>query len=172
MPHDTPTQTLSGELQQLLFSPKGAIEGLLMKVDTKSIQVSMEPATAVARTLVEALGKPIEVQGSEDHSPKTKHSAHPVYTLSAITRIAGRAFKFNGDSSAINGVVASIHYARHGEPNGVILESGEFIHTRPRGMKKLKLRVGSKVSVHGEVRTTVLGTPLIEAREVNRVTLD
>jgi hypothetical protein len=46
------------------------------------------------------------------------------------------------------------------------------IHTRPHGMKKLKLDVGSKVVAHREVRMTVLGTPLIEAHEVHRVTLE
>src|SRR5882672_6256109 len=89
-----------------------------------------------------------------------------------ITKIAGKAGKSNGDAPPISGVVAAIHYAKHGEPNGVVLESGEFIHTRPHGMKKLKLDVGSKVVAHGEVRMTVLGTPLIKAREVNRVTIE
>jgi hypothetical protein len=37
---------------------------------------------------------------------------------------------------------------------------------------KLKLEVGSEVVAHGESRLTVLGTTLIEAHEVNRVTLD
>jgi hypothetical protein len=72
-------------------------------------------------------------------------------------------------SSKVSSVVCSNPY---GEPNGIILESGEFIHIRPGGMKKLKLKLGSKVSAHGELRMTVLGTPLIEAREVNRVTLE
>jgi hypothetical protein len=48
----------------------------------------------------------------------------------------------------------------------------KFIHTRPHGMKKLNLHVGSKVIAHGEARTTILGTPLIEADEVNRVALE
>jgi hypothetical protein len=39
-------------------------------------------------------------------------------------------------------------------------------------MKKLKLEVGSKVLAHGEMRMTVLRTPLIEAHEVNRVTIE
>jgi hypothetical protein len=39
-------------------------------------------------------------------------------------------------------------------------------------MKKLKLRIGSKVVARGERRMTVLGTALIEAREVNRVTIE
>ena len=170
MPHDAKSETLSGQLQQLLFSPKGGIEGLLLKVGSKSIQVSMGPATADA--LADAVGKSIEVKASADHSPKTKEGMHPVYKLDVITKIAGKAVKLSGDAHPISGVVATIHYAKHGEPNGVILESGEFIHTRPHGMKKLKLGVGSKVVAHGETRMTVFGTVLIEAHEVNRVTLE
>jgi hypothetical protein len=171
MSHDAKAETLSGELQQLLFSPKGGIEGLLMKVGSTSIQVSMDPATADAGALAGAVGKPIEVQGSPDHSPKAKAGVHPVYTLEAITKLGGKALRPNGDRHSISGVVASIHYAKHGEANGVMLESGEFVHTRPPGLKKLKLELGSKVVARGEMRMTVLGTPLIEAHEVNRVTL-
>jgi hypothetical protein len=106
-----------------------------------------------------------------DLSPKAKDGAHPVYQLDSITKLAGKTFKSNG-TQPIEGVVSHIQYAKHGEPNGVILESGEFIHTRPHGTKRLKLHVGSKVSAHGEARTTVLGTSLIEAHEVNRVTFE
>ena len=172
MTHDAKTETLSGQLQQLLFSPKGGIEGLLVMVGSKSIQISMEPDAADTKALTEAVGKPIEAKGSAGHSPKTKDGAHPVYKLDVITKIAGKTVKSNGDAAPISGVVVAIHYAKHGEPNGVVLESGEFIHTRPHGMKKLKLDVGSKVVAHGEVRMIVLGTPLIEAHEVNRVTLE
>jgi hypothetical protein len=172
MPHDEKTETFSGHLQQLLFSPKGGIEGLLIKVNSKSIQLSMEPEKADAGALAEAIGEPIEVKGSVDHSHKTKEAAHAVYKLTVITKLGGKAFKPNGAAHPISGVVATIHYAKHGEPNGVMLESGEFIHTRPPGMKKLKLDVGSKVVAQGELRMTVLGTPLIEAHEVNRVPLE
>jgi hypothetical protein len=172
MPHNDKPGTLSGCLQQLLFSPKGGIEGLLLKVAHQPIQVSIEPGCADSRMLNDAIGKPIEVKASADHSPKTKEGAHRVYQLDSITKLAGKTFKSKGHEEPISGVVAMIHYAKHGEPNGVILESGEFIHTRPPGMKKLKLEVGSKVVAHGEARTTVLGTTMIEAHEVNRVTLE
>jgi hypothetical protein len=171
MPHNVKSESLSGYLQQVLFSPKGGIEGLMLKVDHKPIQVSMEPGRADAKALNGAVGKPIEVMASAEHSPKTKPGAHPVYQLDSITTVAGNVFK-SGAPPSISGVVAHIHFAKHGEPNGVVLESGEFIHTRPHGMKKLKLQIGSRVVAHGEVRTTVLGTALIEAHEVNRVTLE
>jgi hypothetical protein len=71
----------------------------------------------------------------------------------------------------LKGVVAALHYARHGQPNGVVLESGDFIHLRPRGMEQLGLQVGAEVVAHGELRMTVLGTKLLEARELNRVNI-
>jgi hypothetical protein len=171
MPHNDKSERLSGQLQQLLFSPKGGIEGLLLKVDHKLLQVSIKPGSADAKTLNDAVGKPIEVIASPDHSLKIKPGAHPVYQLDSIKTLAGKAFTPNAPQP-ISGVVANIHFAKRGEPNGVILESGEFIHTRPHGMKKLKLQIGSKVAAHGEARMTVLGTALIEAHEVNRVTLE
>ena len=171
MPPRAKAETVTGRLQQLLFSPKGGIEGMLIKSESTLVQVSMEPRTADAGALSNAIGKPIAVKASVDHSPKTKHGAHPVYELLSITKLAAKPFKAAKDAQPVRGVVATVHYAKHGEPNGVILESGEFIHTRPHGMKKLKLDVGSKVIVHGESRITVLGTALIEAEVVNRVTL-
>jgi len=173
MPNDTKMQILTGSLQQLLYSPKGGLEGFLIAIRDKTIQVSMNPASADVGALSRALGRRIEVTAEPDHSPKTKEAVHPVYKLHAITKVGGKAWKSNGKGhDKVSGSVASIHYAKHGEPNGVILESGEFIHTRPHGMEKLKLRVGSKVVAHGERRVTVLGTTLIEAREVNRVTIE
>src|ERR1700689_4083202 len=96
MPHNDRSESLSGHLEQLLFSPKGGIEGLLLKVDAKSIQVSMKPGSADANALNEAVGKPIEVRACADHSPKTKDGAHLVYQLGLITKLAGKTFKSNG----------------------------------------------------------------------------
>jgi len=172
MPHDHKSETISGELQQLLFSPKGGIEGLLIKAGAKSLQVSMDPADTDAGLFADMIGKPIELTGSPDHSPKTENAAHLVYKLHSITKLAGKVVSRLHDTQPISGVVKHMHYAKHGEPNGVIIESGEFIHLRPPGMKKLKLKVGSKVVARGDIRMTVLGTLLIEAREVNRVTLE
>jgi hypothetical protein len=171
MSHKVQIESLNGQLQRLLFSPKGDIEGLLLTVASQPIQVSMEPGSVDANVLNEAVGKPIEVKASLDTSPKAKKGEHPVYELHSITKLAGKSFKSNG-TRHISGVVVGIHYAKHGEPNGVILDSGEFIHTRPHGMKKLKLQVGSKVVAHGDARTTVLGTTLMEAHEVNRMALE
>jgi hypothetical protein len=174
MPRELKTQVLTGSLQQLLFSPKGGIEGLLLSTDDDLVQVSMKPENVPVEALAAAVGQSIRVTARPDRSPKAAQGLHPVYVLEAITSLAGkplRGQREGKDQGATRGVVAAIHFAKHGEPNGVILETGEFVHTRPPAMKKLKLRVGSKVVAKGERRATVLGSTLIEAREVNRLTI-
>ena len=59
----------------------------------------------------------------------------------------------------------------HGEPNGMILESGESIHLRPHGMTAAGLDIGSKVTAVGDLRMTALGTRMLEAHRVNRIDL-
>jgi hypothetical protein len=172
MSHDEKSEHLCGLLQQLLFSPKGGIEGMMLRVDSRIVQVSMRHDEADAKTLQQAVGQPIELKASVDDSPKARGGTHAVYQLRAIKMLDGKSVPPKGAAHAISGVVASIHYAKHGEPNGVVLESGEFIHTRPPGMKKLKLELGAKVTAKGELRMTILGTPLMEAHQINRVTLE
>ena len=103
----------------------------------------MESGRGDATALRAALGKQIEVKGLRDHSPKTKHGTHPVYELVRVIKVAGKPFKAAADAKPVQGVVAAIHYAKHGEPNGVMLESGEFIHTRPHGMRNETHRLES-----------------------------
>ena len=170
MPGKSKAETIRGKLQQLLFSPKGGIEGMLLSVGGSPIQVSFEAGSVDVKLLAQAMGKPVELMAEEDHSPKSRKGEHPVYKLETWAKIANKSVASNHGS--ITGIVAGIHYAKHGEPNGVILASGEFIHTRPHGMKKVRLEVGSSVSASGEVRSTVLGTRLLEADEVNRMKME
>jgi hypothetical protein len=96
MPTRSKPKTLRGRLEHLLFSPKGGVEGLLVTVRDKPLQVSMEPATADPVTLARAVGQSIEVTAVPDHSPKTREAAHQVFKLSSITKVAGKAVKSNG----------------------------------------------------------------------------
>ena len=102
-------------------------------------------------------------------------SAHPVYKFSSFADAAGQPIAPPGADPAkavLKGVVAALHFARHGEPNGVVLETGEFIHLRPHGMALLGLGVGAAVRAVGELRLTALGQPMLEARQVNRIVID
>ena len=161
------TELLSGTCQHLLFSPKGAIEGLLLTKRGMTVQVSM--ATDVAGSLLKKIGpgKRLRLLVSLDRSPRTAEAAHPVYEFVGLADASGQEIPPADGLTSIKGVVARIHFARHGQPNGVVLKTGEFIHLRPHGMAATNLDVGSKVVATGEVRTTVLGTRMLEAHHAN-----
>lgn len=157
----TPNELISGTCQQLLFSPKGGIKGAVLRVKGAVLQLSMHPDTGAAFARSTGPGKRLRVLADADHSPKTKDGAHPVYLFEAFSDAQGHAVDLAGSDPAntlINGTVAERHYARHGQPNGAVLETGEFFHMRPHGMTQIGLGVGAKVSAVGEVRMTVLGT--------------
>jgi hypothetical protein len=166
------TELISGTCQRFLFSPKGGIEGVLVKVKGAIVQVTVDPALGTELLRNKGPGKRLRLLAVADKSPKSKGAAHPVLRFEAFADAAGLAIEAAGpDRVTIKGVVAALHYARHGEANGVILEGGEFIHLRPQGMAQLGLEVGSSVNAVGEVRDTVLGTRMLEARQVNRIEL-
>ena len=161
---------IDGTCQQLLFSPKGDIEGVLVRKDGAVVQVSMTPKTGAVFARVSSPGSRVSVIAESDRSERTKNRAHPVFEFESFADTAGHAIKPPDDESAmttISGVVAKFHYARHGQPNGVILETGEFIHLRPKGMAQCELDVGSVVRAVGNVRVTLLGNRLLEASKVN-----
>ena len=168
-------ELISGVCRQWLFSPKGEIEGVLLAIKGAVVQVSVNPAAGLVLTRATALGKRLRLLATADHSPKTAHAAHPVYKFNSFADAAGQAIEAPGADPAkavLKGVVAALHFARHGEPNGVVLESGEFIHLRPHGMALLGLGVGAEVRAVGELRLTALGQPMLEARQVNRIVID
>jgi hypothetical protein len=164
------TELLNGTCQDILFSPKGGIEGLLLKVGGETVQVSMPPHLGSAILSKTGPGKRVRLLGRVDDSPKAHAAVHPVYVFEALADGKGQPVEWPvGDEGAVSmrGKVARIHFAKHGEPNGVVLESGEFIHLRPHGMSAIGAEVGSEVSAHGELRMTVLGTRMLEAAHAN-----
>jgi hypothetical protein len=168
------TEFVHGTCQQLLFSPKGGVEGALVKMKGAVVQVSVPHDQGAALLQMTRPGRPLRVLAVADHSPKTADGAHPVFKFESFADAAGQAI--DGPDMApghttVKGVVGALHFARHGEPNGVILETGEFIHLRPHGMVAAGLDIGSRVNAVGDLRMTVLGTRMLEAHRVNRVDL-
>ena len=169
-----PTEFINGTCQRFLFSPKGAIEGALIKQKDTLVQVNVAAGHGAAFASAAGAGKRVRMRAVPDRSPKSANAAHPVYRFECFADISGLAVeppKAHSGKAKIDGIVAALHFARHGQPNGVILESGEFIHLRPEGMVRTGLEVGSEVRAVGELRMTQLGTPLLEARSVNRIAI-
>jgi hypothetical protein len=75
-------------------------------------------------------------------------------------------------SQQIEGVVKHLNFAKSGDPNGAVLDSGHFVHMKRRGARAIDLRVGQKLRVEGKSRGRgSAGHEVIEAERVNGVDL-
>jgi hypothetical protein len=166
--------TFRGVLEEFNFSPKGGIEGFLLHADGQTVQinVSVDVGFAVVRGIgqsVQATVKPVSA------GPKHGKPHHPVFDLVTLTGNDGKELIHcadpSADSSTVEGTVKRVNFARHGAANGVVLDSGDFIHLKPEGMKKVELKVGDHVTAEGIAALMPLGQRVIEATIVNGVSL-
>lgn len=75
-------------------------------------------------------------------------------------------------SQQIEGVVKHLNFAKNGDPNGAVLDSGHFVHMKRRVAQAIDLRVGQKLSVEGKLRGRgSAGHEVIEAGIVNGIDL-
>jgi len=146
--------TLSGKVRSLNLSPKGSCESFLMDDGKRIVQINFSKGH-VSNGLKPGQSLSVNVKAYEDDRP----SDHPVFSW-----IEQKKENFQG-------VVKQINYALHGEPNGAILKSGEFVHLHPDGARAVKLSVGQTLSVEGDAHTSPDGYVVIEARIVNGLTL-
>ena len=173
MPHAHDTidiWSVEGQLQQLIYSPKGGIEGVLIDTDGVPTQFVFGPHDDAAGTAFAALrtGQTLVIEGSEQGPSPKGDAAHTVYQLERLVSVDGREPKGAPAEAAVSGTVVRFNYARHGEANGVVLDTGDFVHTKPDGLKRLGLKVGDKVKAEGASRPLVTGHGrVVEAHSVN-----
>ena len=173
VPADDTLWVLEGRLDQLIYSPKGGIEGLLVDVDGVPVQFvvakgrdggALAALQEGAVLVCEACVAPLSHKGEAEHE---------VYDLERLVSVDGVPVDDDaGASDGASGTVVRFNYARHGEANGVVLDSGDFVHTRPDGFALLGFEIGMHVEADGESRALVGGAGrVIEARVVNGVPL-
>jgi hypothetical protein len=178
MPH--PQQELDiwsveGRFQQLIFSPKGAIEGLMIETGGVLTQFVIDPQQPAVGEQFLGLraGQALLLEGTlADPSPKGE-SAHVVYVFERLAAVDGKPPKTLAEpANASAGKVVRFNYAKHGAVNGVVLDNGDFIHTKPKGFDKLGLQIGDKVRAEGPSRPLITGKgQVIEAQRVNGTAL-
>lgn len=164
-------KVMSGAFKYLIYSPKGMIEGLLLEVHDEPLQVVIQAGEQLAASFAKLKeGTTLELETSaEKHSPKGE-AAHPVHRLHKVLSIGGKTYEpelVKSQQAKVKGVVARFNYAKHGEPNGVVLDSGDFVHLKPEGMAASALEIGDAVDAAGEARAMVFGHRVIEATRIN-----
>ena len=168
--HKKGHQTLKCKIVAYNFSPKGGVEGLLVEVNGATAQIVCPPDLGAELARINPIGKSVDLYVEmEPPSPKGP-AAHPVYHL-VVGSPSENSCEAPG-SQPVVGVVTRLNFARHGEANGVVLDSGDFIHMKPDGMKQVSLKVGDKVNADGTIRPMELGGHVVEAITVNGVQLN
>lgn len=155
----------SGTLLQCLYAPDGCLDGALVDTGTGIVQwvLPPEPADTGEALMQSAPGQHLSAMVGPV-LPAHERTAHPVYLLQ---RLIGKHVPLT------RGVVMAFHYAHHGQPNGVVLENGDVIHTRPEGLARmLQLDVGDTIVVKGPWWALEDGRGrMVEATHINGVRL-
>jgi hypothetical protein len=155
----------TGTIEALNVSPKGFYEGFLLRTGKTIVQVNLpkdEPGMLYQGI---ELGKRItaEVKAEQTHG----EPAHGVFRLVRLTSANGHSSK--AKRHPFSGRIARLNYALHGEVNGGILVSGDFLHLTPEGARALKLKLGMQVQGLGHTKAMIGGHLVIEAEKVNGI---
>lgn len=151
-----------GTVQAFNISPKGSYEGLLLEEeDGELVQINFGHEMASLLPEPGTVGVPIALEVEPE--PQHGKSCHPVFRLTSVKGANG-----NG-TRRFSGTVSRLNYALHGEANGGILDSGDFLHLKPHGAAAINLEVGMHVAGSGKAKPMVGGHSVIEADEVNGI---
>lgn len=161
---------VEGQFQHLVFSPEGGIEGVLIDTDGVPTQFVTDPHDLAVVELFRKLraGQTLVIEGSEAGPSPKGEAAHSVYDFDRLVSVDGKTPKSPRPHGEVVGTVVRLNYAKHGAANGVVLDNGDFVHTKPDGFERLGLKIGDKVKAEGEACPLVTGTGrVIEAHTVN-----
>lgn len=175
MPHHHPAEhndiwSVEGRFQHLLYSPKGGIEGLLIDTEGIATQFVVDPHDCASVALLLSLRRDqaLVVEGRETRPSPKGDGEHVVYHFERLAAADGRATQAAARPTQVRGKVVRLNFARHGAANGVVLDSGDFVHLRPQGMERLQLKPGDQVLAQGPASPLATdGGWAIEAHRVN-----
>ena len=165
------TTKLNGTFLQVVYSPKGGVEGFLLRISGQPMQVVVDKHDEKTAHLVTGLvaGQAIIVS-TQDMPPSDKGDGeHPVRAFQKLVSVDGALPpKAAAKGAGYSGKIVRFNYAKHGTPNGYVLDSGDFIHVKPDGFIKLKLSVGDSVDADGDAHFLATGNGwAVEAASVN-----
>ena len=168
--HEIDVWSVEGQFQHLIYSPKGAVEGFLIDTDGVPTQFVTDPQDPATLTLFGKMkqGQAVTVEGTEPPPSPKGEAVHSIYKFERLATVDGKESKPPQPPAEVSGKIVRFNYAKHGAVNGVVLDSGDFVHTKPDGFNGLDLKVGDKISAEGAMRPLVTG----EGRVVEAITVN
>ncbi len=168
--HEVDVWSVEGQFQHVIYSPKGAIEGFIIHTDDTPTQFVIDSQdSSVTEQIAKLRKNQILVVEGIAAAPSPKGEAeHTVYQFERIASIAGRPVPPVHTPQKVKGTVVRFNHAKHGERNGLVLDTGDFIHTKPDGLAGLHIEIGDMVEAEGDAkRLAGRDGYVIEARTLN-----
>jgi hypothetical protein len=139
---------LSGAVDNYNLSPRGDVDGFILKTGDRTVQVNVPPGLGVLVIQQAAVGSQVKVKAF----PLPARADHSVYVLVSLSAESGKEIKvpMPGDRRFMHeeGNVKNLNYSQNGELDGAVLSTGDLVHIGP-GASNLKLTVGQKLTVDG-----------------------
>ena len=155
----------TGNLETFNLSPKGFYEGFLLRTGKTLIQVNLPKGETETLGNVLTLGAKVTV---DVEAAKSRDGApHGVFNLIRWHGLDGHPKGKNHGARQFSGRIQKLNYTLHGEVNGGILDSGDFLHLKPKAARSVGLKVGMIVEGCGHTKPMDGGHFVIEAEEVN-----
>ena len=159
---------IEGTLEHFNYSPKGGYEAMMLSTAKGPVQVNFPPEQAVVLAAVLTAGATVKLKA--DLMENAHGVPHQVYELAAVTW-QGKTLDLE-PTVEVTGQVTRLNHSRHGEINGAVLDTGDFVHLKPHGARATHLELGQTLTVAGRVRSTQFGNHrAIEAETANGVDL-
>lgn len=172
-------ETVTGIVKTLNFAPKGEIDGVMIEVGGDLVQINVpHEVDDHVRSLI---GREVTVRTQPEPKVDDHPSGdHPVFKLAAFLDHAGGARDLAAQKRKppsaghagpveVSGIVVRLNYAKHDEANGVVLDTGDFVHLKPDGMKRAALKVGERVNAKGKGSPLSTGGHAVDADVCNGI---
>jgi hypothetical protein len=163
---------LVGRYLQPILNSKGDLEGLLLEIKGTPVQVVIDPNEEAEFFDGISLGQSLKIKAAPVAPSPKGEPIHPLFRFHALQAIDGKKPKDSKKTGVFKGKVLRLNFAKHGVPNGVILDTGDFIHLRPRGFIEAGLDIGDDVKASGRAKRMARGGFVVEAAEVNGIAIE
>jgi hypothetical protein len=163
-----PVQTIEGVVDGFNRDPRGMINSVVVKTaDGKMDQFNLPPDLGEIAMHIAADGQKVTATGS----PERAVGDRTIFRLSKLTGADSKS-SFTAPTpgvpeptETVEGTVQRLNISGHGEVDGALLDSGDYVHT---GVEAgTGLTVGGKLSVTGVARPMADGHRAIDADTVN-----
>ncbi|MGN6727349.1 MAG: hypothetical protein ACTHLZ_15625 [Tepidisphaeraceae bacterium] len=163
----TPPVSLEGTVAGYNHAPRGEVDGFVLQVGDKLVQVNLPPTIGSMVPTIAPMGKSVKIMGSKMETD-ADHEVYEFRGMDTGEAAPAPSDKPDEDKSVhVEGTIKSLNYARRGEIDGAMLDTGDYVHVGPREAKDAGLKVGDKLTADGRATAMADGKQAVDADMLN-----